>query len=165
MFWLLLNSPCQGQVFLFPALPPQWVGKSLGVTWLGTGQPERAKGLFHITEHHLNNKKKEEVEKEGGAGCVASKMAVCQLAGHQSVCGRQWGIAFASLGGLLFISFLHSLNSLSQPPSFAFAAPLSLSCRGWRRDKESEQLHRHLAGGWGQPTAPFKPFTRFLAAV
>lgn len=124
MFWLLLNSPCQGQVFLFPAVPPQWVGKSLGVMWLGTGQPERAKGLFHIIEHHLNNKKKEEVEKEGGAGCVASKVAVCQLAGHQSVCGRQWGIAFASLGGLIFISFLHSLNFISATEFCFCCSPL-----------------------------------------
>lgn len=58
------------------------------MTRLGTGQPELAKGLLCVAKHHLNNMKKEEVEKEGGAGCVASKVAVCQLAGHQSLCGR-----------------------------------------------------------------------------
>lgn len=164
MSGLLLNNPFQGQVFLFPALSPHWVSKRLGVTWLGTSQPELARELFRIIKHHLNNKK-EEVEKEGHAGCVASKVALCQLAEHQSVCGSSEGLPLHHLVVYFSYLFLHSLNSLSQPVSLAFVAPLSLSCWGWRKDKGSEQLHRHLAAEWGQLTASFKPFIRFLTSI
>lgn len=95
---------------------------------------------------------------------MAFKVVVCQLAGHQSVCGGSEGLPLHHL--VVYFSYLSSFIKLFiQPVSFAFVAPLSLSCWGWRRGKGSEQLHRHLVADLGQPTAPFKPFTRFLASV
>lgn len=62
----------------------------------------------------------------------------------------------------IFPSFIKLFISASK---FCFCCSSLLILLGWKRDKGSKQLHRHLAAEWGQPTAPFKPFTRFLAAI
>lgn len=94
---------------------------------------------------------------------MAYKVVVCQLAGHQSVCGSSEGLLLHHL--VVYFSYLHSLNSSSQPVSLLLLLLSPYLAGGEGEISGLMGVHRHLAAEWGQPIAPFKPFTKFLASI